>query len=285
VVQTRQILSHTQNNFKTYYSNFTPPNFSSREQAILLRLEGYSYNEIHKFLDIPKSTLSGWLSKLVLSESAKKRLENREVEAGKKALIKRNKEQTVKARKRAVDIKKAASWEVGELSEGSLLLIGAVLYWAEGYKRLKMRDGKEITSHVISLTNSDPKIISTFILFLKRILNVPEEKITIEMRLFEHINAEEAINYWMNITQLPRQQFRKPMYPKSKASQGIRPKNRLPYGTIQVIVADTKLFYRLMGYIDGIKEKLEMFDFFAEVAQLVERSPESSGLYAVRRIE
>jgi hypothetical protein len=38
-----------------------------------------------------------------------------------------------------------------------------------------------------------------------------------------------------------------------------RPKNRLPYGTIQVIVANTKLFHRLMGIIDGVKERLGMF--------------------------
>ena len=172
-------------------------------------------------------------------------------------MIKRNKNQTIFAQKRAKGIKEKAIKDIKPISSNDLLIIGVVLYWAEGYKRLKVRNGKEITAHIVGLTNSDPTIVSAFILFLRKILNISTEKIFIEMRLFKHIDAKEAILYWMKVTGLPESQFKKPMYPVSGASKGKRPINRLPYGTVQVIVSDTKLFYRIIGLIEGIREKLK----------------------------
>jgi hypothetical protein len=48
------------------------------------------------------------------------------------------------------------------------------------------------------------------------------------------------------------------MYPSSTASSGKRPKNRLPYGTVRVIVSDTKLFHKLLGLIEGLKVKMKI---------------------------
>lgn len=217
-----------------------------------MRLQGQSYNEINKIIKVPKSTLSGWLKDVSLSLEHKLRLHKK---LGFN-FIKRNKEQTIHAQKRAKDGREEGKKEIKDLSDEDLCIIGAALYWAEGYKRLKIRDGREITAHIVGLTNSDPEIVFAFILFLKRILQIPTEKIFVEMRLFKHNDPEEAIEYWMKASGLPRSQFKKPMYPISSASKGIRPKNRLPYGTVQVIVSDTKLFHRVIGLIDGMKEKL-----------------------------
>lgn len=228
------------------------------EKCISFRQQGYSYNEINKMLGVPKSTLSSWLSHIVLSKNATLRLSNRVKQGSINGLLKKNKEQTIDAQKRAADIRALACAEIRSLSTNDLLLAGTILYWAEGYKRLKVKNGREITSHVVGLTNSDPTIVSTFVTFLKRILKVPPEKIVIETRLFKHIDEGQAIEYWMGVTGLNKTQFRRPRYDISVASKGIRPINRLPYGTVQVIVSDTKLFYKIMGYIDGIKTKMAL---------------------------
>ncbi len=226
-------------------------------EALALRIKGYSYNEINKRLGIAKSTLSSWFSDVKLSPNAISRLKKRVSAGTLNGLVRRNKEQTVLARNRASEIQSKARLEVRELTNNDLLLIGVALYWAEGYKRLKRVNGREITAHSVSLTNSDPEIVSSFIQFLCKSLGVDREKIVIEMRLFEHIDANKAIEYWSHITGLSRSQFRKPLYPVSSASKGKRPKNRLPYGTVQVIVSDTKLFHRLLGLIQGLKDKLK----------------------------
>ena len=98
---------------------------------------------------------------------------------------------------------------IKEISNDNLLLIGVSLYWAEGYKRLKIRNGKEITSHIIGFTNSDPDMVLAFIIFLKKILEVPQEKIFVEMRLFSHLDARDTLLYWMDITGLSETQFKK----------------------------------------------------------------------------
>lgn len=230
------------------------------EQALALRLKGYSYNEINKKLGVAKSTLSGWFSNTKLSLRAIERLKSRASQGVLNGLIKRNKEQTIIAQKRTAGIRMNAQSEIGNLSLNDLRIIGVALYWAEGYKRLKKRNGREITAHIIALTNSDPIMVSTFISFLRRVLDVPSERIFIEMRLFKHMIESEMIEYWMKTTQLPRSQFYKPMYPISIASKGKRPINRLPYGTVRVIVSDTNAFYRLLGMIDGLQDKLKAFE-------------------------
>ena len=226
------------------------------DKALALRLKGYSYNEISKNFGIAKSTLSSWFAKMKLPQKAIIRLKKRVAEGTINGLVKRNIEQTFIAQKRANGIRTLTAKKVGKISRNDLLLIGTALYWAEGYKRLKMVRGREVTAHGVALTNSDPEIISTFMLFLREIIGVSDDQIIIEMRLFKHINEIKAVTYWMNITGLSKSQFRKPRYPISSASKGKRPKNRLPYGTIQVIVSNTKLFYRVIGYIDGLKQQL-----------------------------
>ena len=229
------------------------------EKALTLRLNGYSYNEINQKLGTAKSTLSSWFSNMKLSQKAISRLGKRSSQGVLNGLIKRNKQQTVIAQNRARMTRNRATEEVGSLSVNDLLIIGIALYWAEGYKRLKKLKGREITSHMIALTNSDPLIVAAFILFLIKIMKIPIEKIMIEMRLFKHIIEDDAISYWMKVTKLPRSQFYEPTYPMSSASKGKRPINRLPYGTVRVIVSDTNAFYRLMGLIDGIPDKLKAF--------------------------
>jgi len=224
-----------------------------RQQAFKLRLQGYSYNEINKELGIPKGTLSSWFSGMVLSEKAYARLRSR-MKIGSEVLIKRNKMQTHLARQRATHIKYEASGDIGHLSKRDLLIVGTALYWAEGYKRLSVRNGRVITSHLVSFTNSDKDMVRIFIDFLTHVLNVRPEEIRATMRLYNHINEQEALKHWTNASGIPKHQFRKTTYLVSIASQRKRPFNRLTYGTLNIEVAQTKKFYRIMGWIDGMKK-------------------------------
>ena len=112
-----------------------------RINSLRLRLAGKSYNEIQDELGVPKSTLSGWFKDVVLSDKALIRLASRTT-LGTAALVKRNKMQTHKAEQRAKEIHASAKEKIPNLTKRDLLIIGPVLYWAEGYKRLKIKDGK-----------------------------------------------------------------------------------------------------------------------------------------------
>ena len=230
---------------------------SIRERALKLRIQGKSYNEIYKELLIPKSTLRSWFSHTVLSDKARQRLSGR-IKAGSRVLIRRNKMQTHIARQRMHDIRRTAAKRVPRLDKRDLLLSGALLYWAEGYKRPRLRDGNEITAHTISFVNADSDMIRIFISFLKLILGVEQKNIRATMRLYAHINEQHALSYWTSITGLPNEAFRKTTFLISGASKLQRPYNRLPYGTLQIEVQRTDKFNELMGLIQGVKDQIFM---------------------------
>lgn len=223
-----------------------------KENALKLRLQGRSYNEIGRLLGVPKSTLSGWFTGLQLSDKAQKRIQDRVYRGTLRGLIKRNKNQTHLAIQRMRNIRAVAEKEIKKIGLSDLKLIGIALYWAEGYKRAAVRNGRELTCHAVALANSDPKLILLFIRFLKEVCHVPDEEINAEIRIYEHLNESELLNFWQRTTKIPRANFGKVYYGISRSSIGKRPFNRLPYGTISVRVNSTNLFHKIMGWIQGL---------------------------------
>ncbi len=226
-----------------------------RAAAKKLRMAGQSYNEIQRALNISKSTLSSWFRDLVLSSSARNRLQQRS-KIGTDVLIKRNKMQTHTALQRAHEVQLEAVNEVDDLTVRDKRLVGIALYWAEGYKRLRISDGKERAGHPISFVNSDAEMAGFFVQFLVETMNVPRDKIRVGMRLYNHMNEEGMLKFWTSAIGLPRRNFHKTTWLVSISSQRKRPFNRLPHGTIQIQVSDTAKFHRLIGWIEGMKRKL-----------------------------
>ena len=225
---------------------------NDKEKVLKLRLAGKSYNEISKLLGTPKSTLSGWLKNLHLSDTARKRLNARVKEGSLKGLLKHNKQQTVLAHKRAKDIRQTASKQIDKISKHELLILGVALYWGEGYKRPIIKDGVARSYHPVSLSNSDPKLVAAFLRFLREVCGVEETKIHAGLRIYQHQNADLLLQFWSKLTRIPKERFEKFYYGISKSSQGKRPFNILPYGTIQIRVNDTALFHKIMGWLEGI---------------------------------
>lgn len=218
-----------------------------------MRLRGASYNELSAKLGLPKSTLYGWLANVQLSVTSQERINKRVHEGSLKGLIRRNQNQTHLAIQRSRKTRKEWSGKVSSLSQSELLLLGAALYWGEGYKRQKIVKGKPRTDHPVSLTNCDPYLILMFIRFLKEIFHVEDSSIRVMVHIYSHMSIEKSLEYWQTITHLPRENFSKVYRGISRASQGKKPYNRLPYGTVQIRVNSTELFYKIMGLIDGLK--------------------------------
>jgi len=223
-----------------------------RDEAFKLRLTGRSYNEISKLLKIPKSTLSSWFTGLELSKVARERIRDRVNKTAIAALIKRNHSQTHIAQKKARNIRDVAKSEVCNIENRDLFMIGIALYWAEGYKRPIMENGKVKTYHPVTLSNSDPGLVKIFVRFLREVCNVPEEKITAEIRVYEHHSKSYFLDFWSKITGIPFSRLRTIKNGISISSQRIRPYNILPYGTIQIRFNSTELYHKIMGWIEGL---------------------------------
>jgi hypothetical protein len=223
-----------------------------KTKAIKLRKQGNSYNQIGKKLGISKSTLSYWLSDLEISKEAQVKISKRVYLGSVKGLIKRNKNQTFLAKERSEKILRLAIKETGNLINNKLFLVGVSLYWAEGYK--KGAYGSKWKA--VDFTNSDPELVRIMMKFFRIICKVENCKIKVQLMAHGNINIEKALNYWSDITKLPKSQFIKTCTSISKSSKNRRNKNSLTQGTVHIRINDVKLFFRIIGWIDGLKLKI-----------------------------
>jgi hypothetical protein len=215
-------------------------------------MAGRSYNEITRLLKVPKSTLSGWFTGLELSKEATKRLRDRVHAASLRGLIARNKNQTTLAEERSKEARNGGRDLIKNISKRDLLIIGTALYWAEGYKRPVVIKGKTKTFHRVSLTNSDPNLIYIFLQFLREICKIPDEKITIWIRYFEHQDPVYLLDFWQKRCNIPYGNFRKTLQTVSISSQRKKSYNSLPFGVAQISVNSTNLYHKIMGMISGV---------------------------------
>lgn len=220
--------------------------------AIQLRKKGNSYSQIRKIMKVPKSTLSYWLRDLKISEEAREKIMKRAHSASIAGLMKRNKNQTFLAKQRADEIRQKARQEAGKLFRNPLFISGVSLYWAEGYK--KGAFGSKWKG--VDFANSDPEIIKVMMKFFRKLCGVRNEKYRIQLMVHDNMSAKKALNFWSVLTKIPKRQFMKISRIVSKSSKRKRSPNSLIYGTIHIRIADVKLFFRIIGWIDGLKEKL-----------------------------
>lgn len=116
-----------------------------------------------------------------------------------------------------------------------------MLYWAEGSK------GR----NAIQFVNSDPEMVRFFGAFLRTYYAVPDDAFRIDCNLFaDHIKRQLKIEqFWLDTLELPSTCMRKStVNVYSKYSKKKR-RNRLPYGTVRVVVHSTDLIQQIYGAI------------------------------------
>lgn len=224
---------------------------SDKNIAIKLRKSGKSYNQISVSLGIPKSTLSVWLKDLSLSDSAKIKIQSRVNSTAIKNLIKRNKNQTILAEERHERIRKIAREEAKILLSNPLFISGVSLYWAEGYKQ----GANGSKWKCVDFANSDPDMIKLMVKFFIKFFKIKKSDINIQLMLHNPKNSSKTIDFWHKLTGIPKENFMKTCSVLSKASLQKRNKT-LQYGTIHLRVNNVEHFFRLIGWIDSLKQKL-----------------------------
>lgn len=217
-----------------------------KEKAIYLRIEGKSYTEISRYLNIPKSTLSYWLRNIKMDSIKKQALEKRASKAGLKALLARNKLQTQEAKIRADKIMGTSICEIETIDMINLRLIGSALYFAEGGK----------TKNRADFTNSNSEMIKIMMNFFRKVCKVSKNKFRVQLSIHNREEEMAIKKYWSKITGIPISQFIKTNFAISKYSKKRR-KNKLPFGTIQIRIADVNLFHKIQGWIQGITKQID----------------------------
>ena len=217
------------------------------QKALELRLQGQTYGEIRSLFGIPKSTLSNWFSKLKIGKKAQKTLESKR-KNGYLKLVEFNKVRTVNIKKENESIRKKYESGIGKLTNRELALLGAALYWGEGYKNFNLKRGNY---PYICFGNSDPEMTVVFMNFLERILNIPKSRMSGHVMIYPNLSPIKSVKYWQNLTKIPKDRIRYQVA-LSRASQSKRPKHLLPHGTFQIRVSQRQDFFKIRGLIDGI---------------------------------
>jgi len=214
-------------------------------EARRLRKTGKSIKRIAKRLDVSIGSVSSWCRDIELSPDQKRMLDSNARNpyyAGRGIYLKKLKKRTDL---KILRLQKVGIKKIKKISKRELFLTGAVLYWAEGFK-------KDSQAGMASL---DPVMIKFFIKWLKICFGYSD--IDLIFRVTANIShkyrIEEIEKYWSKELNVPLDQFRKPFFQNFKWKKTYENPNEY-YGVLRVKVRKSKDFLRtIYGFIEGLK--------------------------------
>ncbi len=219
---------------------------AERQRAIELRKTGLTYAEIRNRLKVSRASLSYWLRNIpyIPTEGTRERRRLANIKTG----------QVLHERKllRTNQIKKIAEHEIRNIKFNDLKLLGIMAYWTEGSKT---------KDHLVQFTNSDPVFVKFTLKWLRKFCGVQSEKLRVHLRVHPDVNIKEAEQYWSRITGISHTQFHKTTAKVS--GSGGRRYSKLGYGIATITVCSTDLYYKVMGWIEGLKGELDRDDSLA----------------------
>lgn len=178
-----------------------------RGKATKLRSKGNSIGYIEKTLGIPRSTLSGWLRSIELTQKQKnnlnKRWRNGLFKARKKA-SQWHRDQKILRLKKAESEARTSLRLLNAQKKGIIELALAMLYLGEGFKK----------GDQLAMGNSNPTIMQFFLSALERIYELDRKNFHYELHLRADQNPSKFIRFWSDKLETPAERFTKPLIDK-----------------------------------------------------------------------
>lgn len=215
--------------------------FEARE----FRSKGESIKSIAKKIGVSTSTVSLWCKDIKLTKEQITQLEKnaRDPYYGRR-LAYSLKQQTDRKTKEK-EILRTSKELIGNLSKRDLLIAGAALYWAEGFKK----------DNMVGFANTDPEMIKFFLNWVLNCLEVSPELIKLRVGINEHHKYRESDiqEYWSKTTNISLDSFYKPYYQKVVWKKEYDHPEEY-FGTLRIrILKSTDLLRKIKGLIVGIK--------------------------------
>ncbi len=172
-----------------------------KDQAITLRKKGMSYNQIREEIKVSKSTLSLWLQDYPLSPERLHEL--RDINPRR---IEKYRETMKQKREVRISIQKdKVIRDIGVLTKREFFVAGFFLFWGEGTKVRKSE---------VSLANTDPSIIRSFLKWLE-ILGIKREECKFTLHIYADMDPIKEIQYWAKELNVSPKTFNRPYVKKS----------------------------------------------------------------------
>lgn len=210
-------------------------------RAILLRKGGASYKEISRLLQIPRSTLSKWLAKEPWSKTIKFDLIQKSKKINTVRIVRLDKIRGKKLAEKYREAQREAHDEFKYLRHNELFIAGIMLYWGEGDK---------LTRHLVRLVNCDPEMIRLYVLFLRKICNVPIEKIRASLLLYPDLDDVTCSHHWSTRIDLPTTNFTRSTTIRGRGSR------RNTHGMCTIVVSSTYFKFKMLEWLRLLPKEL-----------------------------
>jgi hypothetical protein len=214
-----------------------------KERARVLRREGKSLKDIEAILETARSNISLWVRDIQLSE-----VQLRELASHAHSKSTTEKRRTSRLRNetaRRMPFLTAGIQEILDKKDIDLAMLGIGIYLGEGTKTNR---------GTFALSNTDPRIIQIFILFLERCFGARRSDIRGQVGIHTHLSVTASERYWSKVSGIPLRQFTKAVIQHSRNSKGER--DKLPYGTFTIYLHGTERRIRFEGWIQGVYQRL-----------------------------
>jgi hypothetical protein len=200
----------------------------TKNKAKALREKGYSLGEISKELGVVKSTIGVWVADVKMDSIAEARL-LKKIKLG-SFISAKNKQAKIDAREEKYF--QEALEEIKSNPNHERIMCG-MLYWCEGGK----------SPRVVAFTNSDPRLVKTFLNLLRKSFVLDETKFHPCIHLHAYHIPSKQLDFWSKITDIDKQQFIKP-YQKQNTGKRFREGYQ---GCISIRYYSSDLARRLMA--------------------------------------
>jgi len=130
--------------------------------------------------------------------------------------------------------------------------LGLLIYLCEGTKSKRQN---RCDPEQIEFVSTDPLLIIIFIKFLRKILDIKENKLRGRLQIHEDVNEKRAKKYWSKISGIPVTQFQKSIIKEIKQQKTHY--NKLNYGTFVVRYASKEKYNQLIQMLMILKQKLK----------------------------
>lgn len=129
------------------------------------------------------------------------------------------------------------------LDDKILEAVGATLYWGEGYKSTKASG--------IDFANSDPRMVTTFMRFLRWRYKPDERRIKILLYCYADQDISALISFWSRSLNVPKSQFTKPYIRQDYRAQG----RKMKHGLVHIRYSDKKMLIDLLNLVESYRLK------------------------------
>lgn len=134
------------------------------------------------------------------------------------------------------------------ISKNEARLLCSLIYWCEG--------SKYPSSNFIAFSNSDHRLVRTFLFLFKRAFEVDMRKVRIHLQIHSDHDSDKTRSFWSELLEVPPTQFYKPT-----VTDPMKKMKRLDYqGTCTLKYFDSKLLLQITGIFE------EFAKLFGEVA-------------------